>query len=98
MKQNTKKKISKSKSLLHTLECAIEVIGLTLLYHAIWRSGYPDGLFPAFYFRGRYVLMGVYALLVAITFKSFDSFQFGHLRLTDIVVSQCCMYGLGHTD
>ncbi|MBQ6839835.1 MAG: exopolysaccharide biosynthesis polyprenyl glycosylphosphotransferase [Oscillospiraceae bacterium] len=88
MKQNTKKKISKSKSLLHTLECAIEVIGLTLLYHAIWRSGYPDGLFPAFYFRGRYVLMGVYAMLLMFFVMNADGFSFGQRKRTDLALGQ----------
>ena len=43
MKQNTKNKISKSKSLLHTLECAIEVIGLTLFDGKLtmWRDNLP---------------------------------------------------------
>ena len=88
MKKNTKKRLQNTKSILYTLECALEVVGLTLLYHSIWRSGYPDGLFPAFYFRGRYVLMGVYAMLLLFFVMNADGFAFGQRKRTDLVLGQ----------
>lgn len=88
MKKLSKQSIKNTKSLLHAFECATEVIGLTLLYHYIWRHGYPDGLFPVFYFRGKYVLMGVYAILLAFFVLNADGFTFGQRKRTDLVLGQ----------
>ena len=77
-----------SRNLIRGIEGFFEVAVLTLLYYYLWRSGYEVGVFPKYLGFGKYVLMGVYGLLVTFTFNSFDSFQFGHLRLTDIVFSQ----------
>ena len=77
-----------SRNLIRGIEGFFEVGVLTVLYYLVWRFGYEAENFPQYLGFGKYVLMGVYGILVAITFKSFDSFQFGHLRLTDIVVSQ----------
>ena len=88
MKRNSKKIKQNTKSLLHTFECLLEVVGLTLLYHYIWRHGYPNGLFPVFYFRGKYVLMGVYAILLAFFVMSADGFTFGQRKRTDLFLGQ----------
>lgn len=77
-----------SRNLIRGINGFIEVAVLTVLYYLVWRLRYQAGDFPQYLGYGKYVLMGVYGLLVAITFASFDGFQFGHLRLTDIVVSQ----------
>ncbi len=86
MKKTSNK--NNTKSLLHSLECITEVIGLTLLYHYIWRNGYPDGLFPVFYFRGKYLLMGVYAILLGFFLLSSDGLTFGQRKRTDLVLGQ----------
>ncbi len=88
MKKLSRKKAQNTKSLLHILECIGEVIGLTLLYHYVWRNGYPDGLFPVFYFRGKYVLMGVYAVLLAFFMLNSDGFAFGQRKRTDLLLGQ----------
>jgi len=77
-----------SRNLIRGIEGFFEVAVLTILYYYLWRSGYEVGVFPKYLGLGKFVLMGVYGLLVTFTFNSFDSFQFGHLRLTDIVISQ----------
>ncbi len=77
-----------SRNLIRGIDGCFEVAVLTVLYYFVWRFGYQAGDFPQYLGYGKYVLMGIYGLLIAITFKSFDGFQFGHLRLTDIVVSQ----------
>ena len=84
----TRSKKQSSKSLLHTFECILEIIGLTLLYHYIWRHGYPHGLFPVFYFRGKYVLMGVYAMMLLFFFASADGFAFGQRKRADLMLGQ----------
>ena len=88
MKKISKVALQNTKSLLRTLECVSEVVGLTLLYHYIWRHGYPDGLFPAFYFRGKYVLMGLYAVLLTFFVMNADGFTFGQRKRTDLVLGQ----------
>ena len=77
-----------SRTFIRGIEVFFEVGVLTVLYYFVWRFGYEAENFPQYLGFGKYVLMGVYGILAAITFKCFDSFQFGHLRLTDIVVSQ----------
>ena len=77
-----------TRSLVRGVEAFFEVAVLSIMYYLVWRHCYQEGNFPMYLGYGKYVLMGVYALLASITFKSFDSFQFGHLRLSDIVVAQ----------
>ena len=88
MKKTTRQAPQNSKSLLHTFECLLEVIGLTLLYHYIWRNLYPNGQFPVFYFRGKYVLMGVYAVLLLFFLINSDGFAFGQRKRTDLLLGQ----------
>lgn len=88
MKKTTRQALQNSKSLLHTFECLLEVIGLTLLYHYIWRNLYPNGQFPVFYFRGKYVLMGVYAVLLLFFLINSDGFAFGQRKRTDLLLGQ----------
>ncbi len=83
-----KKKISGVKSLLRSLEAILEVTVLALIYYFIWRSGYDATLFPAYFGYGKYVLAGVYALLVLVLFFAFDGFKFGYLRIVDALLSQ----------
>ena len=88
MKKIKNKRLQHSKSILYTLEWLIEVIALTLLYHHVWRNGYPNGLFPAFYFRGRYVLMGLYAMLLFFFVTNADGFAFGQRKRADLILGQ----------
>ena len=88
MKKLSKHKTTHSKSLLRTFECLSEVVGLTLLYHYIWRNLYTHGLFPVFYFRGKYVLMGVYAIILAFCLFNSDGFAFGQRKRTDLMLGQ----------
>ena len=77
-----------SKNMIRGVEGFFEVIVLSLMYYFIWRYCYQDVHFPQYLGYGKYVLIGIYAVLLAILFNSFDSFQFGYLRVTDIVVAQ----------
>lgn len=87
MKRN-KKDLHGAKSAIRAIEGLIEVAALTLLYYFFWRNGYDEGIFPAYYGKGKYVLAGVYALLVVMLFFNFDGFKFGYLKTTDELVSQ----------
>ncbi len=85
-----KLKRSETKSLIRSLECTLEVVLLTVLYYIIWRNqyGFEGGPFPEYYFKGKYVLAGVYALVVILVFNNSDCFLFGQLRSIDIGIGQ----------
>ena len=85
---NKRKQISGIKSLIRSLEGFFEILILAIAYYVIWRRGYGNGLFPAYFGYGKYVLAGVYALLVRVLFSAFDGFKFGYLRMFDALLSQ----------
>ncbi|MDO4808523.1 MAG: exopolysaccharide biosynthesis polyprenyl glycosylphosphotransferase [Eubacteriales bacterium] len=67
----------------------IEVLLLSVVYYLIWdqyRVVANDGLFL---FRGKLILMMVYAVISFMVFTACDSFNFGNLKLSDIALSQC---------
>ena len=77
-----------AKQLMKRAEAVLQVILFTILYYVIWRISYGDISFP-YLGRGKYVLMGIYALFVLILFHYSDSFNYGNSKLSDITVSQC---------
>ena len=83
-----KKSPEGTKSLIRSLEGVVEILVLTALYYIFWRGGYGAGVFPQFLGMGKYVLAGVYALLVSVLFFNYDGFKFGYLKVTDSIVSQ----------
>ena len=83
-----KRQISGIKSLLRGLDGLLEVVLLSVAYYFIWRYGYQSEPFPAYYGLGKYLLAGVYALLVTVMFFAFDGFKFGYLKVTDALISQ----------
>ena len=85
---NRKRNINGIKGLIRSLEGILEIILLTLLYYYVWRHGYDQEAFPNYYGNGKYVLAGVYFLLVLVLFHSFDGFKFGYLRMADALISQ----------
>jgi len=61
---------------------------LAVVYCMLWRRGYDASLFPTYFGYGKYVLAGMYALLVLVLFFAFDGFKFGYLRMMDAILSQ----------
>ena len=86
--QNKKKQLSGVKSLIRSLEGFFEILALSIVYYISWRKGYDNDLFPAYFGYGKYVLAGVYGLLVLVLFFAYDGFKFGYLRKTDVLMSQ----------
>lgn len=76
------------KNTIRTMEGILEIAVLTIVYYFVFRNGYGARVFPNYSGYGKYVLMGIYALLLFILFQNYESFKFGYLKLTDIVVSQ----------
>lgn len=81
-------KLDGVKGTIRSLEGFVEVLLLSVAYYYVWRNGYDRGVFPAYYGNGKYVLAGVYGLLVMVLFHNFDGFKFGYLRMTEVLVSQ----------
>lgn len=82
-----------TKSTVRFIESAIEVVVLSVLYYILWRVCYENYDFPAYLGKGKYVLMGVYAVLSWLFIKNSDGFRFGNLRNSDLTIAQ--WIGLG---
>ena len=83
-----KKKVSGLKGLIRGAEGFLEILLLAVLYYFVWRHGYSEEIFPRFYNMGKYVLAGVYGLLIIVLFFGLDCYKFGYLRISDVLVSQ----------
>lgn len=81
-------KFDKIKHTLRKIEACMEVLIMTVIFYAVWRNMYMDGLFPNYGGRGKYVLMGIYFALVCILFFFDEGFQYGHHKLADVLISQ----------
>lgn len=77
-----------TKSTVRFIESAIEVIVLSVVYYFLWRYAYDGEEFPDYFGKGKYVLMGVYALLSWLFIKNSDGFQFGNLKGSDLSIAQ----------
>ena len=74
-----------TKGFVRVLETLLEVLILTVFYYIAWMKGYPLSYFA---YKGKYVLMGVYAALVLIFFQNSDCTMFGHLHRLDLIIGQ----------
>ena len=81
-------KLDGVKHTIRAVEGFFEILVLAVAYYLVWRKGYDLGVFPAYYGKGKYVLIGVYALLILALFRNFDGFKFGYMKLFDVIVSQ----------
>ena len=77
-----------TKGTLRLVEAFGEILVLTALYYVFWRYVYGDSLSPMFRYKGKYVLIGVYALLTFLFFENSDCTKFGQLHGTDLAVGQ----------
>ena len=84
-----KNKFDGMKRTIRLIEGFLEVLILSVAYYIVWRMGYErsDG-FPAYYGNGKYVLAGVYGLLVIMLFLNFEGFKFGYLKPVESFASQ----------
>ena len=76
------------KDTIKVFQGLLEVIALTVMYYFMWKLFYRNtGTFP-YYGMGKFILAGVYFALLIVVFYLCDSFQYGHMKLTDIIISQ----------
>ena len=83
-----RKKRESTKSLIRGIESVVEAIVLSLIYYGVWDIFYNEGPTPLFLGKGKYVLMGIYAVLIYLFCKNTDGFRFGDLRRTDLCIAQ----------
>jgi len=83
-----KNRLDGMKRTIRTAEAVLEVLLLSVSYYVVWRLGYERGVFPAYFGNGKYILAGVYAMLVIMLFNNFDGFKFGYLKLIETFASQ----------
>lgn len=81
-------KSEEKKHFIRKMEAVLQIVLFTVLYYLVWLYSYQDVTFP-YLGRGKFVLMGVYAVLVWLLFHYSDGFNYGHSKLADITVSQC---------
>lgn len=74
-----------TKGLLRVAETLLEVIILAVVYYLVWRSKYD--MF-AFAYKGKYVLMALYAIVAYLVFQYTDCTMFGQLNRVDLIIGQ----------
>ena len=84
----TKMKDGDRKLIISRCEAVLQIVIFTVLYYLLWKVFYSEMTFP-YLGRGKYILMGVYAIFVVVLFYYSDSFKYGNVKLADIIVSQC---------
>lgn len=77
-----------TKSLVRGIESFFEIAVLSIIYYIVWDVYYNEGPSPLFLGKGKFVLMGIYAVLAFLFFKNTDGFRFGDLRRTDLGLAQ----------
>lgn len=74
-----------TKGFVRVAETWLEVLVLTLLYYVVWRHGYD---IEDYAYKGKYVLMGIYAVLTYVFFQNSDCTMFGQLHRVDLILGQ----------
>ena len=77
-----------TKGLLRMAETMLEAVVLTLLYYVVWRMADPEARIFGFFYKGKFVLMGTYLLLLLVIFQNSDCTKFGQLRIPDLIIGQ----------
>lgn len=74
-----------TKGFVRVAETLLEVLILTVQYYFIWKWGYDLSYFA---YKGKYVLMGVYGVLIYVFFQNSECTLFGQLQRIDLVLGQ----------
>ncbi len=75
-----------TKGFLRVAETLLEVLLMTVLYYLCWQNGY--NLADQYQYNGKYVLMGIYAVLLYTLMLNSDCAMFGQLRRPDLIIGQ----------
>ena len=85
MKKLSRGAYEDTKGFLRVAETLLEVAVLTVIYYLVWKNGYD---FFSFAYMGKYVLMGLYAVLLYAFFQYSDCTMFGQLNRVDLIIGQ----------
>ncbi len=77
-----------TKGVVRRLESLLEIVALSAVYFLIFRYGYDNAGFHPFFGRGKFVLIGLYALISGLFIMNTDGFMFGNLRRFDLAMAQ----------
>ena len=66
------------KMLIRRCEAVLQILIFTVLYYLMWKISYSEMTF-AYLGRGKYILMGVYAIFAIVLFYYSDSFNYGNV-------------------
>ena len=73
------------KGFVRVAETLLEIAILTLAYYTVWMRGYNLEYFA---YKGKYVLMGVYAIILYALFLNSECTMFGQLHRGDLIMGQ----------
>lgn len=76
------------KLIIRRCEAVLQIVIFTILYFVMWKLSYSEMTFP-YLGRGKYILMGIYAVFTVILLYYSDSFNYGNVKLSDMIISQC---------
>ena len=85
MKRLSRGAYEDTKGFLRVAETLMEVLILTVIYYFFWKTGYD---MYSFQYNGKYVLMGIYAVLLYAFFQNSDCTMFGQLHRMDLIIGQ----------
>ncbi len=85
MKKLSRGAYEDTKGFVRAAETLLEVLIMSVMYYIAWQKGYH---FAYFAYMGKYVLMGVYAILVYVFFLNSDCTMFGQLQRIDLILGQ----------
>ena len=88
MRKISREAVDNTKGLLRMAETCLEALIMTVLYYIVWRQADPDAVIFGFMYRGKYVLMGIYGILLLVLFLNSDCTMFGQLRIPELVIGQ----------
>lgn len=79
----------KNKNTIRKIESVIELAIMAIAYYFVWKYMIFDReyFFP-FLGRGKYVLMGIYFLLMLVIIHLCEGFKYGILKIADVLFSQ----------
>ncbi len=79
----------KNKNTIRKIESVIELLIMAVAYYFVWKNFIFDSeYFYPFLGRGKYVLMGIYFVLMLVIIHLCEGFKYGILKIADVLFSQ----------
>ena len=96
MNKNKTNKTEDKKVVIRRVEQLLELIILAMMFLFFWRKFYSiDFFFDQQYLgRGKYVLIGLYMVIMGMSMRLDEGFRFGYRKLFDIVILQWLAVGI----